>query len=140
MGPQGPQGSTGPQGPQGDPGTTEWETYHVGTTLLSLGQQVISWSGPGIVAIASLGPQFQCLSPASGRLISASVRTAGTVGGITLALYVAGASVESHVYPAGPSTIAWSASYAAGQIRELRLVPGLLATGLVDITCRWRSP
>jgi hypothetical protein len=99
----------------------------------------VSWAGVGIVAIGSIGPQYQGLSPKAGTLVSVALRSSATIGNCTLALYNAGALIQSQVFPPGPSTIVFNAGYPAGALRELRLIPGLLASGVVDFTCRWRG-
>ena len=99
----------------------------------------MSWTGTGIVAVAGIGPQYQGLTPTAGTLVNITLRTAGAVGGVTFQLYNGGAALGVPIVcPVGPSTIPVNVGYPAGALRELRINPGLLATGAVDFTCTWR--
>lgn len=86
-----------------------------------------------------MGPQYRALSPAAGTLVAVALEADPACGNITCDFFSNGALVESHVFPPGPSVIAYSGAYPLNALREIRVTPTLLFTGFIRLTARWRS-
>ena len=118
---------------------TQWETYHSGQAVANLGQQVISWTGTGLVLVAQIGTANYGLTTFACKCVGAQMTLSGAASA-TIGLYDGNTLVESKVISGpGPTPAPINPAVAPGAQRNVRVTLPLALLSNIVLALRWQA-